>query len=209
MKSAITTLFCLLACCSFAQKRAAIFHLDLKGNAGHVKPADINVHVRQLVDRAQYLDSNGNVSDEKMAAAFADKIDTNVAVNNDFAFSLRNLNTGAAYRISIYYKVPLDNIPNPEFFRMRAIYQELKVNAWTYEYRIPAAQSCRYDATLHNRTCPKCHRSDNVLPILYDSETLEDPHAPLQRTFPVYHQSTEGATDCDPNWYCSRDRITF
>lgn len=190
-----------------AQKRAVLFHLDLKSGAASVRPSDIHVHVRQLIDRSLYLDSTGSVDEQKLAAAFADKIDTNVAVNSDYAFTLRNLNTGAAYRISVYYRVPLDTLAGPAFSRMRASYQEVKINSWAYEYHLPAAQPCAYDATLHRNACPKCHRSDKVLPILY-GDGITDDVATLPATG-SYYQSEAGSTDCDPNWYCSRDRIRF
>jgi len=209
MKSLFTALCCMLSLLSYGQKRAAIFKLDLKGNPYHLRSADIHVHVRQVIDRSQFLDSTGNLDREQYEAALAGKIDTNIAVNPEFAFSLRNLNTGSSYSISTYYRVQLDTISTAVFYRFRAIYQEVKVNSWTYEYRIPAFQPCNYDGTLHNRSCTKCHRNDKVLPIAYGSENEDEATGtPIRPTFRFY-QSTDGSTDCDPNWYCERDRIRF
>ena len=210
MKYIITLLLCGLPFWGLSQKRACIFYIDLKANAARLKPADLHIHVREVVDRAQFTDSSGHFDRERFEKAVAGKLDTNIAANADFAFRLRDLNTGRNYSVSIIYYVVPEGM-DYRFRRFRATYQEFKVNSWSYEYRIPVITSCRYDASLNTRICPKCHRSDRVLPEDYSGWgfPVEDPLTPAVYPAIKTHQSLQEQTDCSPNWYCERDKLSF
>lgn len=189
------------------QKRAAIFNLDMKHNIYGVKHTDFSVHVREVTDRSLYLDSNGHFDEQKFAAVFAGRIDTLVPLNADFSFKLRDLTPGSLYSISMYYRIPLDTFNSKYIYRTRALYQEVKINNWTYEYTIRNSEPCNYDASLRNRTCPRCRKQERVLPIVYGTED-GDPTVP--NPYPVKgYQAGMDVTGCDPNWYCQRDKTSF
>lgn len=191
-----------------AQKRTAIFKVDLKGNPGNLKPEDVHMHVRETIDRDRFLKPDGTLDEEKYSAATAGKLDTNIALNPEFSFALRDLLTGSSYSFSIYFRVPLAKIPDPAFSRLRSSYQSFKINTWTFQYRLAPPPFCAFDITLGNSTCPKCHRSDKALPLLYES--IENDSQTIA-TYPVRksHKAFEQDNGCSANWYCERDRITF
>jgi hypothetical protein len=207
MKWLFLTLLYLSCLNASAQKRAAIFNVDMKHNPYGVTHTSFSVHVREVTDRSRYLDSNGHFDEQKFATVLADKVDTLITLNADFSFKLRNLKPGTLYSISMYYRIPLDTFNSKYVYRTRARYQEVKINNWTYEYTIKHNEPCNYDVSLQNRTCPKCRRKDYVLPILYGTDdrnlSLPDPY-PLKG----YDAGTD-VTGCDPNWFCKRDKISF
>ncbi len=204
-----TAIVCLLCTTIYAQKRTAVFKVDVKGAPGHLKPADIHVHIRESIDRERFLKADGTLDEEKFTAATSGKLDTNIALSPEFSFRLRDLITGAAYSMSIYYWVPLNAVPAPEFRRFRSTYQSVKINSWAFEYTIAPPPFCAYDNTLNNPTCPKCRRSDSVLPVLYDGEEVETP-AEITLPAPIKsHKALVPDNGCNPNWYCGRDKLSF
>jgi hypothetical protein len=61
---------------------------------------------------------------------------------------------------------------------------------------------CKYDDKKNDPTCPKCHKKNKVIPIVYGlpvGEMDEDNY---------YYAGCE-ITLCDPNWYCKRDKKKF
>lgn len=65
---------------------------------------------------------------------------------------------------------------------------------------------CVYYKHSHNKTCPKCKKSDKVLRIAYGLP-LADPHSPgdSEPSWP----GTCDVTGCDPTWHCTRDNTEF
>lgn len=198
---------CLLSLNGFCQKRAAIFNFDIKENRYQLKPGDFHIHVHEVPDRSLYTDSSGGFSYAKYTEANAGKLDTQLTMNADFAFRLKDLKIGALYSVSIYYNIPLDTFNKQYLYRTRAVYQEFKLNSWTYEYKVLDNAGCNYDNSLKNRQCPKCRRKDRVLPVLYGL-TASDPLEPDPYPVKGHHAGTD-VTGCDPNWYCERDKLRF
>ncbi|NOT52397.1 MAG: carboxypeptidase regulatory-like domain-containing protein [Chitinophagaceae bacterium] len=61
---------------------------------------------------------------------------------------------------------------------------------------------CKYDDKKNDPTCPKCHKKNKVVPIVYGlpvGELDEDNY---------YYAGCEISL-CDPNWYCKRDKTKF
>jgi len=65
---------------------------------------------------------------------------------------------------------------------------------------IPVAFSCKYDQSENDKTCPICKKQNRVIPTNYG---LLD-YQPLDSYSLGCIKS-----DCDPNWYCKRDKIEF
>lgn len=79
------------------------------------------------------------------------------------------------------------------------------------ELQITVLSTCKYDRSANLKECPVCHKSDQVIPIVYgllvsipDSNRKKKKHK--QSDF--YPGGCE-ITCCDPNWYCRRDKIEF
>jgi hypothetical protein len=67
---------------------------------------------------------------------------------------------------------------------------------------------CRYDKSEHNKTCPKCNKKDQVVPIVYGELVFTD----TTGTNDWFEKNYSGGcmvTECDPNWYCKRDKTKF
>jgi hypothetical protein len=61
---------------------------------------------------------------------------------------------------------------------------------------------CKYDAHKDDQTCPVCHKKNKVIPIIYG--------LPIGEMDTVnYRYAGCEITDCDPNWYCKKDKIEF
>jgi len=61
---------------------------------------------------------------------------------------------------------------------------------------------CEYDKHKDDRTCPICGKQDRVVPIVYGLVV-----GPMD-TKNFYYAGCL-VTDCDPNWYCKRDKYKF
>jgi hypothetical protein len=61
---------------------------------------------------------------------------------------------------------------------------------------------CSYDKTSSNKTCPICGKKNKVVPIVYGL-----PIGPLDNK--RYYYAGCVITNCDPNWYCKRDKHKF
>lgn len=200
------------------QKRSAIFTVDIKGNPYRLSPKDFVVRVRQIIDVGLYTDSTGHLDEAKSKQVFANKIDTTIQLDADFSFRLKDMDNGSAYRVIVHYNIPLDTYRRDQIARTRMIIQEFKVNSWTYQYTIKDLSPCDYNGSLKNRTCPKCHKQDKVMPIVYEEppappsedEDLEGPAAPAAKQSLIVGYNAGGTvTGCDANWHCGRDRMDF
>ena len=71
-------------------------------------------------------------------------------------------------------------------------------------------KECENYKHIKNKTCPKCHKKNKVIPILYglivpilsDDGKLLEPKG-------EYYSGTCTEPECSPSWYCKRDKITF
>jgi hypothetical protein len=62
---------------------------------------------------------------------------------------------------------------------------------------------CEYDKSIHDSTCPVCHKTDEVIPIVYGYNV--NPNG-KDTTF-----NADGHTVsyCQPHWYCKKDKVKF
>jgi len=69
--------------------------------------------------------------------------------------------------------------------------------------KIGFTDSCLFsNSSKSNKKCPKCHKSNKVIPILYGLPLGE------MDTENFYYAGCE-ITGCDSYWYCKRDKLRF
>jgi hypothetical protein len=66
---------------------------------------------------------------------------------------------------------------------------------------------CTYDINKKNKTCPICHKSNEVIPIMYG--LIIDTSKKKKRAKPTYFIGGCNISYCQPNWYCQRDSLKF
>ncbi len=67
-------------------------------------------------------------------------------------------------------------------------------------------ENCIYNKSINNKICPKCHRKDKTIPIIYG---LIIGHEKKNSKKKRYYIGGCQITDCDPNWFCIRDNFKF
>lgn len=88
-----------------------------------------------------------------------------------------------------------------------SLYVDVVANKTTDLY-IKVPKACRYDKSENNKTCPKCNKKDQVVPIVYGELVFTD----TTGTNDWFEKNYSGGcmvTECDPNWYCKRDKTKF
>jgi len=65
---------------------------------------------------------------------------------------------------------------------------------------IPVAFSCIYDQSENDKTCPNCQKQNRVIPVVFGL---------LSYSTRKYYHLGHLRTDCEPNWYCKRDKTLF
>ncbi len=68
---------------------------------------------------------------------------------------------------------------------------------------------CKYDASINNKTCPKCHKKNKVIPIRYGMLISINGDDPLKNEGKTFKLGGCNISYCDPHWYCKRDKIKF
>ena len=69
---------------------------------------------------------------------------------------------------------------------------------------------CIYDASLNDKTCPVCHKTDKVIPIKYGLLITEKGKKKKETgSSDEFYSGGCVITGCDPNWYCKRDKTKF
>ena len=69
--------------------------------------------------------------------------------------------------------------------------------------------TCKYYKDFQDKRCPKCHKTDKVVPNVF-GELIMDPMKGPEDHQNEYHLIDRGdPTCCEPVWYCNRDHIMF
>jgi hypothetical protein len=78
---------------------------------------------------------------------------------------------------------------------------------------------CEYDLTFETKVCPRCSRSDSIIPISYDVPRVHSenfiPSGSHQGVYTVketgyeFYDGGERLVDCVPRLYCKRDQNKF
>jgi len=112
----------------------------------------------------------------------------------------------------IYGNFNIDSIPVGTYSLKVAFYgyeektlTEIKINRDTIlTIKLELAPLCEYDEHSKNKTCPICGKRDKVVPIEYGLPIGEID----KKNKHVYYGGCK-ITNCDPNWYCKRDKYKF
>ncbi|MCW8980208.1 MAG: hypothetical protein OQJ83_02380 [Altibacter sp.] len=71
-------------------------------------------------------------------------------------------------------------------------------NDETKNIEIPISYYCEYDKSENDKTCPVCKKTNRVIPTCHS----------MLYTRKCHSLGCLGM-ECEPNWYCKRDKITF
>ncbi len=78
----------------------------------------------------------------------------------------------------------------------------------TFTYKVMVPEICEYDSSISNNICPKCKRSDKACVYIW-GDRIYDPEKP-SCTDEYYNPDYIGEyRNCNPNWYCLRDRLAY
>lgn len=76
--------------------------------------------------------------------------------------------------------------------------------------RLQFPPDCAYNRQGIDNRCPKCRKTDKVLPILYGLRVpLYDEAGNILDEYRKYRPGGCSVSDCDPGWYCQRDELSF
>jgi hypothetical protein len=114
------------------------------------------------------------------------------------------------------FKLTLD----PKSSGRHIVYSGKIRNGKTLNLSIPYSISCKYDRSKNDKTCPVCSKQDKVIPISYglisdvyfvdkNGNIVEENGKPSERKKKNYYAGGCITSDCDPNWYCERDKTQF
>lgn len=70
-------------------------------------------------------------------------------------------------------------------------------------------RNCPYDETINNKICPKCHKKNSVIPIIYGLPVSLNGEDPTKGNGKKFILAGCEISDCDPNWFCRRDKLSF
>ncbi|PHR13722.1 MAG: hypothetical protein COA40_04040 [Aequorivita sp.] len=118
--------------------------------------------------------------------------DKMIDVGDDLTFKFENLQPGE-YELLFFPNGDTD-------YLNRKIYIDSGkriVNFETYYF-----YNCRYNISENNKTCPKCKKENRVIPVKYG--LIISSGNPTD-----YWPGGCIVFDCQPHWYCKRDKIEF
>ena len=70
-------------------------------------------------------------------------------------------------------------------------------------------KNCGYNRRGRNNKCPSCKKSDKVIPISYGLPVpLYDEQGNIIKE-PKHYSAGCDVSDCDPGWYCERNKLKF
>lgn len=113
-------------------------------------------------------------------------------VKDNLTFKFENLNPGE-YELLFFPNGDTD-------YSNRRIHIDSKKN--NVKHEIHYFYNCKYDVSKKDKTCPICKKQNRVIPIQYGLTVL----------FGNENKFWPGGCiifDCQPNWYCKRDKIEF
>ena len=71
-------------------------------------------------------------------------------------------------------------------------------------------RECENYKYIKNKTCPKCHKKNKVIPIIYGLIVpIYSEDGKLIEPKGEYYSGTCTEPECSPSWYCKRDKLTF
>ena len=68
---------------------------------------------------------------------------------------------------------------------------------------------CQYYKDFTHRECPKCHKSDQVVPNVWGDPVVDPETGKIPYEDEMHWVMDHDPTGCDPIWYCKRDSFEF
>jgi hypothetical protein len=92
---------------------------------------------------------------------------------------------------------------SPRSYPVDLIYIIHLKRGFTENIELPYSPTCKYLKSINNKNCPNCNKQDKVIPILYGliAETGKNKKK--------YKAGGCVVSDCQPNWFCERDKLEF
>ena len=120
-----------------------------------------------------------------------------VSVDQNLEFKFQNLRSDS---------IQISTQPK-SFGHKRIIIGFLKPNDTT-DIEINFSLTCKYAKYENNKICPICKKEDKVIPIVYGliAEVTRKGESGNKNE---YKSGGCIITECDPNWFCKRDKIEF
>jgi hypothetical protein len=88
------------------------------------------------------------------------------------------------------------------------IFEDLTIRGDT-SINLSYIRNCRYDDAINNSRCPKCKKKNRVIPIIYGLPVSLNGEDPTVGNGEKFILAGCEITDCDPNWFCRRNKISF
>jgi hypothetical protein len=76
-----------------------------------------------------------------------------------------------------------------------------------FSFHLNIQRHCKYDSSINNKTCPICHKSKKVIPIIYG--LLIQINQKQSNDGKKYLSAGCKLTCCNPHWYCKKDKLKF
>ncbi len=94
--------------------------------------------------------------------------------------------------------------------RNYSVFLEVNIDSnSTTNAKVIFPKDCSYNRNSVSKVCPKCHKSDKVIPIYYGLRTIPfDPQGNLIKE-PRHISGGCVLSDCNPTWFCERNKLRF
>tara|TARA_R100001369_G_scaffold91940_1_gene134869 strand:- start:2128 stop:2631 length:504 start_codon:yes stop_codon:yes gene_type:complete len=135
-----------------------------------------------------------------------DSSDYKIAENIETVFMMISKDKNRSAKINSDLSFRFENVESDSIILIipatikKTSYRFYIENNKTKKIEIPISYYCEYDNSENNKTCPICHKYNRVIPVSHGLSIHYDKE---------YHDLGCLKTECDPNWFCKRDNITF
>ncbi len=137
------------------------------------------------------------------------KINDSILLNENFEFQFENLK---ADTINLSFSVR--NYPTNKYYIIRLNENQI------YKADIWICPICPYKNSEEKYECPKCGKKDKVIPIVYGlisnvyfvnkkGQKTDKNGKIIKKKEKEYYAGGCVVSECQPNWYCGRDKTEF
>lgn len=169
--------------------RQITFHLLLFLSVLNIGAQNITLEGKLIIANSEDLEIAKNEVQVYLVSCEPDRI---VDVKDDLTFKFQNLNAGD-------YELMFLPFSQTNYLDRSIHIDSVKS---TVKIDIDYFYKCRYNISKNNKTCPKCKKQNRVIPIKYgffiSSNNSQD-----------YWPGGCIIFNCQPHWYCKRDKIEF
>jgi hypothetical protein len=140
-----------------------------------------------------------------------DSTDHDYIADSNLSFLVRNINFNWETISIRNIQLGLDTCTNG-YIQQNFGFKEVVFHNYTLKnhdiyIEINYPPECKYDNNKCDNTCPKCNKTDMVLPILYGFP-IDEPVMHISK-YSDYYPGGCSITGCEPHWYCERDKLEY